>query len=85
MIISGLLFAVEANGTAYFPPPLKQISNGIAPENVTCMEGLSLVTKATNNLPACVKHSSIEILIQRGWAVVHTEYTTNITESSIGN
>jgi len=30
---------------AYFPPPLKQISDGVDPANVTCSEGLEIVLK----------------------------------------
>ena len=59
----------NAIAIAYFPPPLKQISDGIMPENVTCTEGLEIIQKASNGLPACVKPSSVEKLIQRGWAV----------------
>jgi len=70
LIISRLLFVIfDVNVIAYFPPPLKQISNGVSPENVTCTEGLVLVIKITNNLPACIHFTSQEILIQRGWAM----------------
>jgi len=70
LILSSLLFVIfDANGIAYFPPPLKQISHGVSSENVTCTEGLVLVIKVTNNLPACVYFTSKEILIQRGWAM----------------
>ncbi|MDH3313929.1 MAG: hypothetical protein OEM28_12425 [Nitrosopumilus sp.] len=70
LILSSLLFVIfDANGIAYFPPPLKQISHGVSSENVTCTEGLVLVIKVTNNLPACVHFTSKEILIQRGWAL----------------
>ena len=58
---------MESDAVAYFPPPLKQISNGISPENVTCSENFSLIIKITNELPACVNHSSVDKLIQRGW------------------
>lgn len=58
-----------SSSIAYFPPPLKQISNGIDPSNVTCTESKSLVLKQSNGLPACVNHSSIEKLILRGWAI----------------
>ena len=68
--ISISLFIMESNGVAYFPPPLKQISNGVLPENVTCSENFSLIIKITNELPACVNHSSVDKLIQRGWASV---------------
>ena len=68
-IVSSLSLIVNnANAIAYFPPPLKQISNGILPEDVACTEGLVLVLKSSNNLPSCIKPSSVEELIQRGWA-----------------
>ena len=35
--------------------PLKQIERGTLPQNVICNEGLQLVFKSSNNLPACVK------------------------------
>lgn len=54
---------------AYFPPPLKQISQGTPPDNVTCTEGLELVLKKSNGLPACVKPSSVAKLIDRNWAI----------------
>jgi len=54
---------------AYFPPPLKQISQGTAPSNVTCTEGKYLVLKQSNGLPACINPSSVEKLIIRGWAI----------------
>ena len=47
--------------------PLKQIKEGIVPENIVCKEGLGLVFKLTGQ-PACVKTTSIEKLIAWGWA-----------------
>ena len=46
--------------------PLKQIKEGIVPENVVCKEGLELVFKL-NGEPACVKTTSIQKLITWGW------------------
>lgn len=48
-------------------PPLKQIANGIPSENVTCKDGMLLVFKNTDNSPACVKLTTVDKLIQRGW------------------
>ncbi len=48
--------------------PLKQLSAGIEPHNVMCKDGLELIFKKSNFHPACVKPSSIEKLIERGWA-----------------
>ena len=46
--------------------PLKQIKEGIVPENVVCKQGLELVFKL-NGQPACVKTTSIQKLIAWGW------------------
>ena len=46
--------------------PLKQIKEGVVPENVVCKEGLELVFKL-NGQPACVKTTSIEKLTAWGW------------------
>jgi len=49
-------------------PPRKQVSSGTSPQDVICSEGLELIFKSTDNSPACVKPSTAEKLIQRGWA-----------------
>ena len=46
--------------------PYKQIQNGVIAEHVTCNGALEKLYKA-NGHPACVKSSSVEKLIQRGW------------------
>ncbi|MFQ5497305.1 MAG: dienelactone hydrolase family protein [Nitrosopumilus sp.] len=69
---------------AYFPPPLKQISEGTEPSNVTCTEGKELVLKQSNGLPACVNPSSVEKLISRGWAIhILPDYTNQNNNSDI--
>jgi len=69
---------------AYFPPPLKQIRDGQNPTNVTCTEGLGLVLKQSNGLPACIKPSSVTKLIQRGWAIhILPDYISNNNNSEI--
>jgi len=47
--------------------PLKQIKNGVSSENVVCKQGLKLAFKLDGQV-ACVKITSIEKLITRGWA-----------------
>jgi len=49
-------------------PPHKQVSSGTNPQDVICSEGLGLIFKSNDNSPACVKPSTAEKLIQRGWA-----------------
>ena len=60
---------VTVSSIAYFPPPLKQISESISSSNVTGTEGKALVLKQSNGLPACLNPSSVEKLILRGWAI----------------
>jgi len=69
---------------AYFPPPLKQMSQGTLPNNVTCTEGLELVLKKSSGLPACVKPSSVEKLIERGWAIhILADYSPQNNNSEV--
>ncbi len=86
--ISSLIFSVQiydhSYAIAYFPPPLKQIQDGTDPSDVTCTEGLELVMKVSNGLPACVKPSSVEKLIERGWAMhVLPDYEKNENNNSV--
>jgi hypothetical protein len=46
--------------------PLKQFKSGISAQQVECSASLELIIKATNNSPACVLHSSVSLLINRG-------------------
>ena len=48
--------------------PHKQVSSGINPQDVICSKEMQLIFKSTDNSPACVKPSTAEKLIQRGWA-----------------
>jgi len=61
-------------------PPLKQISEGIIPENVICKDNYELIFKATDNSPACVKPSTAQKLLERGW----TELGHQVSEKGIG-
>ena len=75
---------ISLSSIAYFPPPLKQISQGVSPSNVTCTEGKALVLKQSNGLPACLTPSSIEKLISRGWAIhILPDYSDGNNNSEI--
>jgi len=50
--------------------PLKQFKQGVPIEKIRCKEGFELVLKNSNNHPACIKSSSVDILVQRGWGIV---------------
>ena len=74
----------NAEAVSYFPPPLKQIEDGISPSKITCVEGLELVLKQSTGQPACIKPSSVSKLIERGWAIhVLPNYTADNNNSEI--
>ncbi|MGQ0606079.1 MAG: DUF7482 domain-containing protein [Candidatus Nitrosotenuis sp.] len=49
-------------------PPLKQIQEGVAPEDVRCNDGLQLLLKQSNGSAICVSSETASILMQRGYA-----------------
>jgi hypothetical protein len=49
--------------------PRHQTAAGINAEMVQCREGFSLVMKTSNATPMCVKESTAEKLIERGFAI----------------
>jgi hypothetical protein len=48
-------------------PPLEQVKEGASPKDVQCKQGFTLIIKADDGSPACVKPDVAQILIQRGW------------------
>jgi len=62
--------------------PLKQIAEGILPENVVCKEGLQLIFKSKDNSPACVKPQTAEKLVERGWGTKDNPVNSSDTSST---
>lgn len=56
------------------PSPIKQTKSGTDPYFVICKQDLQLVIKSSNNLPACVKPDTAQILLERGWAKKESYY-----------
>ena len=66
MIVStpfALAFSVDS--------PKEQFSKAIDPHDIRCKSSLELVFKKTTFEPVCVKSTSIQKLIERGWALDH--------------
>jgi len=57
-------------GQITFKPPLKQMKKAIKPETVVCNEGLELIFKSSDGSPACVKQSTSQKLLVRGWTIL---------------
>ena len=47
--------------------PLKQIKQGVLPQNVLCKNGFELLIKLTNQMPVCVTPSTATKLIEYNW------------------
>src|SRR5574342_1072830 len=58
---------MEKNLQSHKVPPIKQIQSGVLPQQIACNGDLKLIFKASNKSPACVKQSTMETLVQRGW------------------
>lgn len=58
--------------------PRKQLSKGVAPQDVVCQQDLSLAI-LSNNVPVCVKQSTISMLEQRGYSFTLIKEQTQVT------
>lgn len=65
-----LLIGTTLTGSTfeYVANPLKQFKSGIAATEVKCKEDLQIIIKSHNEMPACVKPTSIAKLVAWGWA-----------------
>jgi hypothetical protein len=66
--------------------PRKQVQDGVAPEDVKCKDGFELALKIENGLPVCLSHQTLNILVERGWAMLPLHTHPSVTNNtSIGN
>ncbi|MEO9310066.1 MAG: PQQ-dependent sugar dehydrogenase [Nitrososphaera sp.] len=56
--------------TLKFHPPLKLLKNGIEAKAVVCNEPLTKIYKPQTNIPVCVRVSTSEKLVERGWHAI---------------
>lgn len=56
-------------GMKHMESPRMQLKHGVMYHDVKCNNGFALVLKSTDNSPACVKSSSVHVLVVRGWAL----------------
>ena len=57
----------KAECNCHSSPPLKQMEENVLPTNIICKAHLELILKSFDDSPACVKPSTAEKLIERGW------------------
>jgi hypothetical protein len=75
---------MEATMMEEIASPLQQLKSGTDPHEIQCGDGMQLVFKASNFRPACIKDSSHDVLVQRGWVSAHEpthEELTGMMES----
>ena len=60
-----LIFSFILPINAETESPIKQMKDGISPENILCREGLELVIRI-NGMPACVKPETADRMQERG-------------------
>ena len=66
------------------PPPLKQYDSISDIHDIKCMSHLTLIFKDNIWSPACVKPSSVDKLIERGWAADHDpHHMMNVSSESV--
>ncbi|MDE1766798.1 MAG: hypothetical protein KGI27_11085 [Thaumarchaeota archaeon] len=68
--------------------PLQQFKSGIKAEDVKCSDGFTLVIKAEDGSPACVRPDTAHILAERGWtksAINDAEISAFRTNTSNSN
>ena len=70
-ILSLFLGLVGSAAAETIPPPLKQHNSISDIHDIKCKPHLTLIFKDDTWTPACVKPSSVEKLIERGWAADH--------------
>jgi carboxymethylenebutenolidase len=49
--------------------PLAQFMADVPANMVQCPQGLELIMKKSNGMPACIKPASVPVLIERGWGL----------------
>lgn len=62
---------VKDNMMEHMASPRTQMKMGVDVHQIQCISGHELVFKSTNLSPACVKSSSVDRLVEIGWASDH--------------
>jgi predicted secreted protein len=62
-----MMIEEEMMMTTEVKSPKKQMADGVEASAVVCNEGLQLIIKTSTGSAACVKSSSVDTLIARGW------------------
>ena len=61
--------------------PLQQLKLGILPDHVICYNDLILIMKPSNDSPACVKPTTAQKLVERGWKIPNKDQNESTSNS----
>jgi hypothetical protein len=75
---------MEATTMEKVASPRQQLMSGTDPHEIQCADGMKLVFKASNFHPACIKESSYQVLLQRGWVSDHDPSHEDLAEMMKG-
>ena len=74
-------FGPNAVPDNFYPSPLKQTREGLLPSEVMCTNNYVLILKNNGN-PACVKPTTVQKLIERGWGTItYLDKTMEVQET----
>lgn len=75
MVSSSFAYSERTSWGVIILSPRLQIHNGTHPEYVTCWKNLALMKNSQTNSIACVKVSTGEKLLERGWELIDNPNT----------
>ena len=67
---AALAFAQVAPYIPGLESPLEQFRSGIKIQDIRCQPTFTLIVKSDNSSPACVRPSTAEKLVERGWGTI---------------
>lgn len=83
VLISAMQFPIVSAEKSHIFTPIQQMKMHVPINQISCSGNLEIVMKKNDGSPACVRPTSVAILIERGWAVhLLPEYTKEGTKNS---
>ena len=68
---------------AMFQSPKQQVEQGLSIYQIKCIYGLVMLKKLSDGSPACVKETTREKLVERGWGILYPILAASYSENSI--
>src|SRR5438105_1707950 len=81
LILSTSLAEAQTPGYSVLAP-LKQLGSGIVQKDISCRQGFELILKSENSYSICVRPQTAQKLIERGWALSITSYTSSNSQTA---